>query len=252
MGKMVNKQNKIIFLLDFDGVLFDTSLEAYYVMCETKSEGSVNSETVIDSKKYAKFLDLRPFVTSAWQYYWVDKYVQMSKNESSYEYFASEKIMDNNSDSQEFEKKFLSNRKKLSKCNYFNKPVAAPYRFWNMIQPLIEMYPDRFVILSTKDEESIIQTIETNNKAFKFDANRIFSKSHFKKYGENKHNVFTEKIKDKFSDKFIYIEDSHIHIKEFYNEESVKCIRALWGYVPKNLKQSNSQISAYKKIIKEF
>jgi len=249
---MVKKENDVIFLLDFDGVLFDTSLEAYYVMSETHKEGSINKNTIIDDKKYSKFIELRPFVTSAWQYYWVNEYVHMTDNESSYEYFSTEKIMDNNSDSQEFEEKFLLNRKKLAHSNYFDRPVSAPYKFWNMIQPLIELHPERFIILSTKDKESIIHTIGMYNKGFKFDDSRIFSKSNFKKCGENKHNVFIESIKEKFSNKYVYIEDSHIHIKEFYNEESVKCIRALWGYVPKNLKQNNSQMDAYKEIIKEF
>jgi len=249
---MVKKEKDVIFLLDFDGVLFDTSLEAYYVMSETHEEGSINKNTIIDDKKYSKFIELRPFVTSAWQYYWVNEYVHIADNESSYEYFSTEKIMNNNSDSQEFEEKFLLNRKKLASSNYFNRPVSAPYKFWNMIQPLIELHPERFIILSTKDKESIIHTIGMFNKGFEFDDSRIFCKSSFKKCGENKHNVFIKNIKEKFSNKYVYIEDSHIHIKELYNEESVKCIRALWGYVPKNLKQNNSQMDAYKEIIKEF
>lgn len=252
MGNMVKKGKDIVFLLDFDGVLFDTSLEAYYVMRETHKNGSFNKNTIINNKEYSKFLELRPFVTSAWQYYWVNEYVHSTNNESSYEYFSSEKIMDHNSDSQEFEEKFLFNRKKLASSNYFNKPVSAPYKFWNMIQPLIDLHPERFIILSTKDKESILHTIEVYNQGLEFDSTRIFCKSDFKECGENKHNVFLKKIKDKFSNKYIYIEDSHIHIKEFYNEESVKCVRALWGYVPKNLKQNNSQMDAYKKIIKEF
>lgn len=249
---MVKNKDNIIFLLDFDGVLFDTSLEAYYVMSETSKEGSINKNTIIDNKKYSKFLELRPFVTSAWQYYWVNQYISLHKNESSYEHFSSEKIIDKSPESQEFEKKFLINRKKLAEKNYFNKPVSAPYKFWNMIQPLIELHPERFLILSTKDKESIIQTIAMYHKDFQFNPSRIFSKSDFKNGGENKHNVFIKSIKGRYSNKFIYIEDSHIHIKEFYNEESVKCIRALWGYVPKNLKQNNSQMNAYKQVIKEF
>jgi beta-phosphoglucomutase-like phosphatase (HAD superfamily) len=42
---MVKKEKDVIFLLDFDGVLFDTSLEAYYVMSETHEEGSINKST---------------------------------------------------------------------------------------------------------------------------------------------------------------------------------------------------------------
>ena len=252
MGNMVNKDKDVVFLLDFDGVLFDTSLEAYYVMSETHEEESINKSTIIDSKKYSKFLELRPFVTSAWQYYWVNEYIHSIESESNYEYFSSEKIKDNNSTAQQFEKKFLLNRKKLACSNYFNKPVSVPYKFWNMIQPLIEIHPERFVILSTKDKESILHTIGIYNPKFEFDSARIFCKSDFKECGENKHNVFIKKIKDKFSNRYVYIEDSHIHIKEFFNEESVKCIRALWGYVPKNLKQNNSQMNAYKEVIKEF
>ena len=192
---MVKKEKDVIFLLDFDGVLFDTSLEAYYVMSETHEEGSINKNTIIDDKKYSKFIELRPFVTSAWQYYWVNEYVHIADNESSYEYFSTEKIMNNNSDSQEFEEKFLLNRKKLASSNYFNRPVSAPYKFWNMIQPLIELHPERFIILSTKDKESIIHTIGMFNKGFEFDDSRIFCKSSFKKCGENKHNVFIKNIK---------------------------------------------------------
>ena len=43
---MVKNKDNIIFLLDFDGVLFDTSLEAYYVMSETSKEGSINKNTI--------------------------------------------------------------------------------------------------------------------------------------------------------------------------------------------------------------
>ena len=53
---MVKKEEGIVFMLDFDGVLFDTSLEAYYVMSETHEEGSININTIIDNKKYSKFL----------------------------------------------------------------------------------------------------------------------------------------------------------------------------------------------------
>tara|TARA_Y100001970_G_scaffold228669_1_gene283301 strand:+ start:226 stop:975 length:750 start_codon:yes stop_codon:yes gene_type:complete len=249
MGKL--KKN-IVFILDFDGVLFDTSLESFYVMNETERKGSVSKETIINQKKYSKFIELRPFVTSAWQYYWVNKYTELNEDESNYEYYTTEKLFDKNKEAEEFEKDFLLNRKALSEKNYFNKPVSAPYKFWNMIMPLIELHPERFLILSTKDEESILNTINTSVKDFSFDKTRLFSKSHFKKEGENKHNVFLKYIKGIYSDDFIFVEDSHIHIKEFYNEKSVKCIRALWGYVPKNLKKSNSQLDAYKKIIKEF
>ena len=121
-----------------------------------------------------------------------------------------------------------------------------------MVFPLIELHPERFLILSTKDEESIINTINCSVEGFEFNRERLFSKLHFKKENENKYNVFLKYIKGKYSDNFIFIEDSHIHIKEFYNEDSVKCMRALWGYVPKNLNKSNSQLEAYKEITKEL
>lgn len=248
---MVNKKNTV-FILDFDGVLFDTSLEAYYVMHETHEPGSINKSVLVDQKKYSRFIELRPFVTSAWQYYWVNKYVHEKKDESNYEYYSSEKLYDNNKESEEFEKRFLKNREKLISLNYFNKPVSLPFKFWNLIEPLIEIEPEKFLILSTKDKESILYTLSLYASNLNFDPKRIFCKSDFKKYGSNKHEVFLNEIKPKYSNKFLYIEDSHIHIREFYNEPSVKCIRALWGYVPKNLKQSNSQVNVYKQIVKEF
>jgi len=246
------KKDKPVFILDFDGVLFDTSLESFYVMNETSNKGSISKQTIINQKEYSKFLELRPFVTSAWQYYWVSKYSLLDHSESNYEYFSTERIFNKNDDAEQFENDFLINRKELSKENYFGKPVSAPYKFWNMILPLIELHPERFLILSTKDEESIINTINNSVEGFEFNRERLFSKLHFKKENENKHNVFLKYIKGKYSDNFIFVEDSHIHIKEFYNEDCVKCIRALWGYVPKNLKKSNSQLEAYKEIIMEF
>jgi len=241
-----------VFILDFDGVLFDTSLESFYVMYETHCEGSMSKEAIINQKKYSKFIELRPFVTSAWQYYWVNEYTDLDRDESNYEHYSTEKIFEKTKEAEEFEEKFLKNRKILSKNNYFHKPVSAPYKFWNMLMPLIELHPERFLILSTKDEESILNAISKSVEGFSFDKNRLFSKFHFKEEGENKHNVYLKYIKGKYSDNFIFVEDSHIHIKEFYNEESVKCIRALWGYVPKNLKKNNSQLDAYKEIIREF
>ena len=47
------------------------------------------------------------------------------------------------------------------------------------------------------------------NKSFKFDDSRIFSKSEFKKCGENKHNVFiknTTALNQNLINSFIHIE----------------------------------------------
>ena len=86
MGHMGKLKKDTVFILDFDGVLFDSSLEAFYVMNETHKKGSISKKTIIDQKQYSKFLELRPFVTSAWQYYWVNEYIELDKDESNYEY----------------------------------------------------------------------------------------------------------------------------------------------------------------------
>ena len=91
MGKI---KKDTVFILDFDGVLFDTSLESFYVMNETHCEGSMSKETIINQKSYSKFIELRPFVTSAWQYYWVNEYTDLDRDESNYEHYSTEKIFE--------------------------------------------------------------------------------------------------------------------------------------------------------------
>ena len=65
-------------------------------MNETSNKGSISKQTIINQKEYSKFLELRPFVTSAWQYYWVSKYILQDHSESNYEYFSTERIFNKN------------------------------------------------------------------------------------------------------------------------------------------------------------
>ena len=238
-------EEKKIFLLDFDGVLFDSTLEAYYVTLETTIPGSLNKNSIVNENRYNRFLDLRPFLVSAWQFYWIADYMKCPYDEDRFEHYSKDLINIQNDKTREFESNFLIQRLNLAKKNYYDLQINLPYKFWNLIYPIMRLFPERFKILSAKDYVSIGRTLDDHDFDHKWID--IIGKKEFKENNENKRDVFIKHIKKNENESFILFDDSDVHMKEFLDEPSVECFRVLWGYVPKDIKKNN-MLEAFKKI----
>ena len=136
-----------IFVLDFDGVLFNSAFEAFSV-ANKATEGRSEFRQGIS---YDEFLAFRGTVTDAWQY----NRLYSTKHAAPAEALRTAQPIDAD---WEFAKDFFAARKEMMEDAEWPK-VMPPYDFFFLLQPLLLKYPERFAILSTRNVRSIRETL---------------------------------------------------------------------------------------------
>jgi len=213
--------------LDFDGVLFDSANEAFYIGRETFFGGSLSFDN--PNINYKRFLLLRPFVDSAWQYRIV--FELLLENISNQVMISKAKFKLNGSPSKEdikFAKKFNQIRTEMmanEKSRWID--LNKPYEFFYSIKPLFENYSNEFFICSTKSSKFIIEILSANG--IKFKSTHVWGKE-FYEANENSKALILRK-NTKFDDTIIFVDDSPRHIEDMKSLKNVDAILAKWGYL---------------------
>lgn len=218
----------LLILLDFDGVLFNSAYEAFQV-CESLAE---NNKELRRKINLDEFMDFRRYVTDAWQFnrlysksLFIDDFTKLPSSAQ----LAQDRVFANN---------FFNQRKKIMQNKDWVK-LMSPFPFFYEIKKLIDLYPNSFKILSTRDEVSIRQTLD------------FFSLPQIDIFGKESLSNFDSKIdlannngwmdKDVFS---VFVDDMNYHLEPFQGCASL-CIHAGWGYDFSNY-ESYSQTQVYR------
>ena len=137
-------KHKKIFL-DFDGVLFNSAVEAYNV-CEKidKNWKSLSLKTLT----FEEFMEIRPTINDSGDFlpYYVDSGALSQVT------------------SEDYKEEFYRIRKLMAKEDNYTLNYFPKYRFLDMLIPLILQYPQSFFILSTRDSSSISSVVRMLNQ----------------------------------------------------------------------------------------
>ncbi len=204
---------KLLILLDFDGVLFNSAYEAYQV-CEHLTKGD---SCYRHGLSFDEFMSFRAHLTDAWQFCRLYQKDRILRDIT--------KLYEVNPDDDDwrFAKKFFAARSEMMMDPDWAK-LMSPYPFFYQLRPLLLNYPQAFKILSTRNKASIQSTL----KFFEVDGIEIFGqdeiREHGSKLGVAKYNRWMDN-----GDYVVYVDDMNYHLEPFETEVDL-CIHAGWGY----------------------
>lgn len=210
-------------ILDFDGVLFDSAVEAHAV-CESVPKNWNNL-----SLKTFSFPDFMKF----------RKHINTSTDFLTY--YLDDTIIDQKLKSQ-FKAIFYAQRKTLSVSDGYVKKYFPPYKFFHDIKELISENPDSFYILSTRDEESIKSTLK---HYVEFNSENIIGQAVYSVAG-SKVNALQERGLD--LSHCLYIDDLCSHLIPF-EKHSTNLLQADWGYGDLDMSYSADMNSAFQQVV---
>jgi hypothetical protein len=202
-----------LFLLDFDGVLFNSAYEAYQV-CEHLASGESRYRQGLS---FDEFMIFRAQLTDAWQFCRLYHKERILRDVS--------KLHEVEPDIHDwrFAEEFFEARAEMMKDLDWPK-LMSPYPFFHQLRPLLIKYPETFKILSTRNKLSIQRTLEF----FEADAIEIYGQEDIREHG-SKLAVAKHKNWLGIGRYVIYIDDMNPHLEPFETQVDL-CIHAGWGY----------------------
>lgn len=203
----------VLFILDFDGVLFNSAYEAFTVS-KTVVEGNARYRQNVD---YEEFLGYRAVVTDAWQY----------RRLFSVDSFVPRDTLPHVTPEQEdwdFARDFFAARAGLMDNAEWPK-LMPPYDFFLRLKPLLLAHPDQFAILSTRNVTSIRQTLAFHDA----DVIPVFGQEDIRRCGSKLAVARENGWLEKGAHLVVYLDDMNSHLEPF--EGSVHLpLHADWGY----------------------
>ena len=203
----------VLFVLDFVGVLFNRAHEAYQVSRKT-IEGDDRYRQDVD---YEEFLHYRAVVTDAWQYNRLfGSHCQVPRE--------ALRLVEPNSGDWDFARRFFATRKELMEGADWPKSMP-PYDFFLRLKPLLLQHPDRFAILSTRNVQSIRQTLQFHDA----DVVPIFGQENIRESGSKLEVARSQGWLEKGKHLTVYLDDMNSHLEPFEGEVHLP-LHADWGY----------------------
>lgn len=204
---------EIKFVLDFDGVLFNSAFEAFSVANHaTKGRAGFRQDV-----NYEEFLAFRSVVTDAWQYnrlYAVNSSVlpntlhMITPDEGDWS----------------FSRDFFEARRVIMEDPEWPKVMPA-YDFFFLLKPLLLQCPDRFAILSTRNVGSINEALAFNG----VDGIQIFGQEDIRKLGSKLSVAKSQNWLDPKKYLVVYVDDMNSHLEPFQGQVHLP-LHANWGY----------------------
>ena len=204
---------EIKFVLDFDGVLFNSAYEAYTV-ANLAVQGRPEFRQDVT---YEEFLAFRGVVTDAWQYNRL-----YSKDHAlppqAISQFTPEAI------DWAFAADFFAARKAIMADSQWPKVMTA-YDFFLLLKPLLLASPERFAILSTRNVDSIRETLAFHGA----DVLTVFGQEDIRKQGSKLAVAQAQHWLDRGKYLIVYVDDMNSHLEPFEGEIHLP-LHADWGY----------------------
>ena len=221
---------KLLILLDFDGVLFNSAYEAYRV-CERATRGN---STYRQGISFEEFMEFRRYLIDAWQF---NRLYSKSLHLRDYSSLAELAPCD---EDWEFTKKFFEVRSEMLVDPEWPK-LMSPYNFFFEIKHLLVQHPNLFKILSTRNEESIRKTLEFNSVKNL----EIYGQEQMRKHGSK---LGVAEARGWIGNDFytVYVDDMVSHLEPFEQQADL-CFHAGWGYDASHY-ESVTQAQMYKVI----
>lgn len=221
---------KKLLFLDFDGVLFDTAVEAFHVSFKVYFGCDYNPS--VNRNIFDLFKQNRYLVAPAWHYFYLLQAIELniSSGTDIKSQFRSSIVGSDKIQYGEFESSFFKYRKFLRE-NTFEHWISLhdKYPFFDYVKSLLTSdQPITCYILSTKDEETIKIVLMDNG--VDIPAVRILGKSAFDNYG-NKANVIKSIMADYDGCEAIFIDDSVEHLEGCKEINQLTTIQNDWGYI---------------------
>jgi hypothetical protein len=203
----------VLFILDFDGVLFNSAYEAY----------TVSKKVVVDDDRYRQdvgyeeFLGYRAVVTDAWQYRRLFSRASFTPREALPHVTPGQEDWD-------FARDFFAARAELMADNEWPK-LMPPYDFFLRLKPLMLAYPEQFAILSTRNVKSIRQTLAFHDA----DAVPVFGQEDIRRCGSKLAVARENGWLEKGVHLAVYLDDMNSHLEPFEGAVHLP-LHADWGY----------------------
>lgn len=204
---------EIKFVLDFDGVLFNSAFEAYSVCNETVA----GKEGCRQDVSYEEFLSFRSVVTDAWQYN------RLYSSKRSVPVSAVATIKPDAEDWQ-FSHDFFEARERIMADPDWPK-LMPPYDFFYLVKPYLIEYPQHFAILSTRNVKSLHETLAFHDA----DVVQIFGQEDIRRLGSKLNVAKSEHWLDRGRYLIVYVDDMNRHLEPFEGEIHLP-LHANWGY----------------------
>lgn len=202
------------FVLDFDGVLFNSAFEAYTVANHATQGNSCYRQDVT----YNEFEAFRAVVTDAWHY---NRLYSLSKGITVP---AMLREIEPDEDDWAFAAAFFAAREKVMADPDWVK-VMPPYDFFFLIKPLLLAYPHRFTILSTRNVSSIRQTLAYHGA----DVVPVFGQEDIRRLGSKVAVAQEQKWLERGRWLIAYVDDMNAHLEPFEGMVHLP-LHADWGY----------------------
>lgn len=204
---------EVKFVLDFDGVLFNSAFEAYSVAnLATKGRDGYRKDIT-----YEEFLVYRGVVTDAWHYNRLYSLRDSVPAASLHDIEAIEADW-------EFARLFFEARKTIMADPDWPK-VMPPYDFFLLIKPLLLKYPNRFAILSTRNVASIRETLAFHGT----DVLPVFGQEDIRRLGSKLAVAQHQRWLENGKWLIVYIDDMNNHLEPFEGQIHLP-LHANWGY----------------------
>ncbi len=204
---------EIKFVLDFDGVLFNSAFEAFTVA----NRATAGRNEFHQDISYEDFLSFRSVVTDAWQYnrlYSVHGAVPP----------AALRDITPTEDDWAFARAFFSARQEIMADPEWPKAMP-PYDFFLLMKPLFLQCPERFAVLSTRNVQSIRETLAFHGA----DVLKVFGQEDIRRLGSKVAVATDQHWLDRGKYLVVYVDDMNSHLEPFEGQIHLP-LHADWGY----------------------
>ena len=205
---------EVKFVLDFDGVLFNSAFEAFSV-CNAAVSGRNDHRQDVS---FEEFLEFRAVVTDAWQYSRLYDCDRLIRDPRLLPEVAPDAV------DWAFSEAFFAARGRLMTDPEWAK-VMSPYDFFFLLRPLLLRHPDRFAILSTRNVESIRRTLAF----FGADVLPVFGQEDIRRLGSKIAVAGHQGWLAKGRYFIVYVDDMNAHLEPFDGKVHLP-LHAGWGY----------------------
>jgi hypothetical protein len=205
---------ELLFLLDFDGVLFNSAFEAFTV-ANLATEGR---EGYRQDVTYDEFQAFRAVVTDAWHYN------RLYSTTKGLAVPAMVHEIEPDEDDWAFTTAFFAAREKMMADPEWAK-VMPPYDFFFLLKPLLLAHPHRFAILSTRNVESIRKTMAFHGA----DVIRVFGQEDIRRLGSKLAVAQEQNWLERGRWLVVYVDDMNAHLEPFDGMVHLP-LHADWGY----------------------
>ncbi|HEX8534126.1 MAG TPA: hypothetical protein VF662_08165 [Allosphingosinicella sp.] len=205
---------ELLFVLDFDGVLFNSNFEAYTVA----QHAAAGKDEYRQDVSFIEFESFRAVVTDAWHY---NRLYSKSKGITVP---AMLREVEPDEDDWAFATAFFAAREEITKDPEWPKAMP-PYDFFFLLKPLLLSHPHRFAILSTRNVDSIRQALAFHGA----DVVRVFGQEDIRRAGSKLAVAQEQNWLERGKWLIVYVDDMNSHLEPFEGMVHLP-LHANWGY----------------------